>query len=154
MVIAVHTPRGNKRRGSHPFILLEGPPRFPERAFVLLQSDCLRSFCRSRPRSFFSVMTDLPLTGKPWAFTLGNYAAFFSQNLYLTLLPASLRLGLEVTGYRRLADRSRALARPRGCAGQTLKVIVQNTGADRLVEGQDVVLRWSPESTVLIAAAG
>jgi len=37
-------------------------------------------------------------------------------------------------------------------AGQTLKVIVQNTGADRLAEGQDVVLRWSPESTVLIAA--
>ncbi len=37
-------------------------------------------------------------------------------------------------------------------AGQTLKVIVQNTGAERLAEGQDVVLRWSPESTVLIAA--
>ncbi|TIN59422.1 MAG: TOBE domain-containing protein, partial [Mesorhizobium sp.] len=36
--------------------------------------------------------------------------------------------------------------------GQTLKVIVQNTGVDRLAEGQDVVLRWSPESTVLIAA--
>ncbi|WP_245511825.1 MULTISPECIES: TOBE domain-containing protein [unclassified Mesorhizobium] len=35
-------------------------------------------------------------------------------------------------------------------AGQTLKVIVQNTGADRLAEGQDVVLRWSPDSTVLI----
>jgi putative spermidine/putrescine transport system ATP-binding protein len=37
--------------------------------------------------------------------------------------------------------------------GQTLKVIVQNTGADRLAEGQDVVLRWSPESTVLIAVS-
>ena len=36
-------------------------------------------------------------------------------------------------------------------AGQTLKVIVQNTGIERLAEGQDVVLRWSPESTVLIA---
>jgi len=36
--------------------------------------------------------------------------------------------------------------------GQTLKVIVQNTGAERLAEGQQVVLRWSPESTVLIAA--
>ena len=36
--------------------------------------------------------------------------------------------------------------------GQTLKVIVQNTGAERLVEGQPVVLSWSPESTVLIAA--
>ncbi|TIX36892.1 MAG: ABC transporter permease, partial [Mesorhizobium sp.] len=46
---------------------------------------------------FFSFMTDLPLSGKPWAFTLENYAAFFSQSLYLTLLVASLRLGLEVT---------------------------------------------------------
>ncbi|TIP35150.1 MAG: ABC transporter permease, partial [Mesorhizobium sp.] len=47
--------------------------------------------------AFFSFMTDLPLAGKEWAFTLGNYAAFFSQSLYLTLLLASLRLGLEVT---------------------------------------------------------
>lgn len=46
---------------------------------------------------FFSFMTELPLTGKPWAFTSGNYAAFFSQSLYPTLLLASLRLGLEVT---------------------------------------------------------
>ncbi|TGS11844.1 ABC transporter ATP-binding protein [Mesorhizobium sp. M2E.F.Ca.ET.209.01.1.1] len=37
--------------------------------------------------------------------------------------------------------------------GQTLKVIVQNTGAERLAEGQPVVLSWSPDSTVLIAAA-
>ncbi|MER8366015.1 hypothetical protein NKH70_34850 [Mesorhizobium sp. M0991] len=29
---------------------------------------------------------------------------------------------------------------------------MQNTGAGRLTEGQDVVLCWSPESTVLIAA--
>ncbi|TIW74184.1 MAG: ABC transporter ATP-binding protein [Mesorhizobium sp.] len=36
--------------------------------------------------------------------------------------------------------------------GQTLKVIVQNTGAERLAEGQPVVLSWSPDSTVLIAA--
>ncbi|TIP52843.1 MAG: TOBE domain-containing protein, partial [Mesorhizobium sp.] len=35
--------------------------------------------------------------------------------------------------------------------GQTLKVIVQNTGAERLAEGQSVVLSWSPDSTVLIA---
>ncbi|TIU78918.1 MAG: ABC transporter permease, partial [Mesorhizobium sp.] len=46
---------------------------------------------------FFSFMTDLPLAGKEWSFTLGNYAAFFSQSLYSTLLFASLRLGLEVT---------------------------------------------------------
>ncbi|MER9927292.1 TOBE domain-containing protein, partial [Mesorhizobium sp. M0048] len=37
--------------------------------------------------------------------------------------------------------------------GQILKVIVQNTGADKLAEGQEVVLRWSPESTVLMAAS-
>ncbi|TIQ83003.1 MAG: ABC transporter ATP-binding protein, partial [Mesorhizobium sp.] len=36
--------------------------------------------------------------------------------------------------------------------GQTIKVIVQNTGIERLAEGQKVVLRWSPDSTVLIAA--
>ena len=35
-------------------------------------------------------------------------------------------------------------------SGETIKVHVQNTGVDRLEEGQDVVLRWSPESTVLI----
>jgi putative spermidine/putrescine transport system ATP-binding protein len=35
---------------------------------------------------------------------------------------------------------------------QTLKVIVQNTGAERLAEGEPVVLSWSPDSTVLIAA--
>ncbi|BAV46382.1 Uncharacterized protein MLTONO_1479 [Mesorhizobium loti] len=34
-MISVHTPRGNKRRGSHPFILLQGPLRYPERAFAL-----------------------------------------------------------------------------------------------------------------------
>jgi spermidine/putrescine ABC transporter ATP-binding subunit len=36
--------------------------------------------------------------------------------------------------------------------GDTIKVHVQNDGVERLSEGQDVVLRWSPESTVLIAA--
>jgi spermidine/putrescine transport system permease protein len=46
---------------------------------------------------FFSFMTDLPVAGKTWSFTLGNYAAFFSNGLYGTLLLASLRLGLEVT---------------------------------------------------------
>lgn len=47
--------------------------------------------------AFFSFMTDLPLTGKDWSFTLANYAAFFSEGLYATLLLSSLRLGLEVT---------------------------------------------------------
>lgn len=46
---------------------------------------------------FFSFMTELPFAGKPWSFTLANYATFFSESLYLTLLLASLRLGLEVT---------------------------------------------------------
>ena len=46
---------------------------------------------------FFSFMTDLPITGKPWSFTPANYGAFFSQGLYAKLLRASLRLGLEVT---------------------------------------------------------
>ncbi|TIQ35940.1 MAG: ABC transporter permease, partial [Mesorhizobium sp.] len=46
---------------------------------------------------FFSFMTELPLSGKAWSFTLDNYATFFAQGLYWTLLLASLRLGLEVT---------------------------------------------------------
>ena len=36
--------------------------------------------------------------------------------------------------------------------GSTIKVVVLNSGQDRLGEGQDVVLRWSPASTVLIGA--
>ncbi|TIP78248.1 MAG: ABC transporter permease, partial [Mesorhizobium sp.] len=46
---------------------------------------------------FFSFMTELPLSGRAWSFTLDNYTAFLSQGLYGTLLLASLRLGLEVT---------------------------------------------------------
>jgi putative spermidine/putrescine transport system ATP-binding protein len=34
--------------------------------------------------------------------------------------------------------------------GDMMKVVVLNSGQDRLGEGQDVVLGWSPESTVLI----
>ena len=34
--------------------------------------------------------------------------------------------------------------------GETIKVLVQNSGVEKLAEGQDVVLYWSPESTVLI----
>ena len=33
----------------------------------------------------------------------------------------------------------------------TIKVLVQNDGGARLAEGQEVVLRWAPDSTVLIA---
>jgi spermidine/putrescine transport system ATP-binding protein len=36
--------------------------------------------------------------------------------------------------------------------GSTIKVVVLNSGQDRLGEGQDVVLIWSPESTVLIGS--
>lgn len=46
---------------------------------------------------FFSFMTDLPLTGKDWSFTLANYKAFLQTGIYGTLLLSSLRLGLEVT---------------------------------------------------------
>ena len=35
-------------------------------------------------------------------------------------------------------------------AGETIKVLVRNDGSRRLSEGQDVVLRWSVESTILI----
>jgi spermidine/putrescine transport system permease protein len=48
---------------------------------------------------FFSFMTDLPLPGKDWHFTLQNYRAFFAKGFYLTLLLRSLRLGLEVTAW-------------------------------------------------------
>ena len=46
---------------------------------------------------FFSFMSDLPMTGRDWSFTLANYQAFFSTGIYITLLGSSLRLGLEVT---------------------------------------------------------
>ncbi|RFC69401.1 MULTISPECIES: ABC transporter permease [Mesorhizobium] len=46
---------------------------------------------------FFSFMTGLPNTGKPWSFTLQNYAAFFQEDIYWRLLLSSLRLAAEVT---------------------------------------------------------
>lgn len=46
---------------------------------------------------FFSFMSGMPLNGRDWSFTLANYRAFFSSDIYITLLIASLRLGLEVT---------------------------------------------------------
>lgn len=46
---------------------------------------------------FFSFMTELPLSGKPWAFTLGNYAAFLGTDIYFRLLLSSLWLGATVT---------------------------------------------------------
>jgi ABC-type Fe3+/spermidine/putrescine transport system ATPase subunit len=36
-------------------------------------------------------------------------------------------------------------------AGETVKVVVQNNGSERLSEGQGVVLHWDPKSTVLIS---
>jgi spermidine/putrescine transport system permease protein len=46
---------------------------------------------------FFSFMTDLPMAGRDWSFTLANYREFFQRELYASLLWRSLRLGLEVT---------------------------------------------------------
>ena len=46
---------------------------------------------------FFSFMSDMPLSGRDWSFTLQNYEAFFSTGIYITLLGSSLRLGLDVT---------------------------------------------------------
>ena len=46
---------------------------------------------------FFSFMSDLPMPGRDWSFTLANYQTFFSTGIYITLMGASLRLGLEVT---------------------------------------------------------
>lgn len=47
--------------------------------------------------ALFSFMTELPMSGRDWSLTLEHYAAFFSSGLYVTLLWASIRLGLEVT---------------------------------------------------------
>lgn len=47
--------------------------------------------------AFFSFMSDLPLAGRPWHFTLANYREFLERELYGRLLWRSLRLGLEVT---------------------------------------------------------
>lgn len=47
--------------------------------------------------AFFSLMTELPFSGRPWSWTLENYRAFFSTALYPMLLWDSIRLGLEVT---------------------------------------------------------
>lgn len=46
---------------------------------------------------FFSFVTEMPFTGKPWTLTVSNYEAFFESGLYLTLLLSSLRLAFEVT---------------------------------------------------------
>lgn len=45
----------------------------------------------------FSFMSDLPVGGRSWTFTLDNYRAVLGSPLYETLLLRSLRLGLEVT---------------------------------------------------------
>jgi spermidine/putrescine transport system permease protein len=46
---------------------------------------------------FFSFMTELPLSGKSWSFTLGNYGAFLGTDIYIRLLLSSLWLGATVT---------------------------------------------------------
>jgi spermidine/putrescine transport system permease protein len=49
--------------------------------------------------AFFSFMSDLPLGGRTWSFTLDNYRQFLDRGIYSALLMRSLRLGLEVTVY-------------------------------------------------------
>ena len=46
---------------------------------------------------FFSFVTEMPFTGKPWSMTVANYAAFFTTGIYAKLLLSSLRLAFEVT---------------------------------------------------------
>ena len=72
----------------------------------------------------------------------------------ITILPASA--AVSTTG-NRLAGRvsKRIFAGDSSTyfierAGQTIKVLVQNAGQIPFDEGQDIVLTWSPESTVLI----
>jgi spermidine/putrescine transport system permease protein len=48
--------------------------------------------------AFFSFLTDLPMAGRDWQFTLANYAAFFQTSTYAALLWKSVKLGLIVTG--------------------------------------------------------
>ena len=40
---------------------------------------------------FFSFVTEMPFTGKPWSMTVANYAAFFTTGIYAKLLLSSLR---------------------------------------------------------------
>ncbi len=47
--------------------------------------------------AFFSLLTDVPLGDRPWAFTWANYAEVFARPFYLDLLLGSLRLGAIVT---------------------------------------------------------
>ncbi|MBL8584637.1 MAG: ABC transporter permease [Rhizobiaceae bacterium] len=79
---------GASRRGIGPALPLLAP------AYLWLT---VAIFLPLSAMAFFSFMTELPMSGKDWSFTLENYAAFFSGALYPTLLWASLRLGLEVT---------------------------------------------------------
>ncbi len=48
---------------------------------------------------FFSFVTEMPFTGKPWSMTVANYVAFFSSDIYGKLLLSSLRLAFEVTAW-------------------------------------------------------
>ncbi|WP_204352942.1 ABC transporter permease [Salinicola peritrichatus] len=45
---------------------------------------------------YFSFLSDVPLAARDWHATLANYAAFFQQDFYRTLMWRSLRLGFEV----------------------------------------------------------
>ena len=47
--------------------------------------------------AFFSFMTDLPMFGRSWSFTLEQYESFFTERVYRILLWSSLRLAFDVT---------------------------------------------------------
>lgn len=49
--------------------------------------------------AFFSLMSETPIAGRDWAFTLENYAEFLARPFYAELLVRSLGLGAVVTAF-------------------------------------------------------
>lgn len=68
--------------------------------------------------AFFSIISDVPLAGRAWHFTAGNYLAFFDGPTYALLLWKSLRLGIIVTALCLLIGFPAALALARGVKGR------------------------------------
>lgn len=73
--------------------------------------------------AFFSFMTDLPVAGRPWFFTLGNYGEVLSSPLYRVLLWRSLRLGAEVTLWCALIGFPAALVLAKLLKGRTREAV-------------------------------
>ncbi len=72
---------------------------------------------------FFSFMTDLPVAGRTWSFTLSNYETALGGELYRTLLLRSLRLGLEVTAWCLLIGFPAALVLAKRLRGRTREAV-------------------------------